>query len=535
MYTLEKMPITVRDLLDLEGLRLSLVAGTKGIDSPIRWAHISELQDPTPWLSGGELLLTTGMGLRGSTALQRAYIRRLVGAGLAGLGFGVGFGFEEVPEPIVRAADREGFPILEVPYPVPFIAITEAISSRLAEDRVKEAQLSVEMHERLASLVSEGAGPADVLDEVVALCGGWAILFDPKGEVLARAASPDEMFDAREVWTGLPAGLTDAAGTVSASDIGRTGTRVALAVMAGKRHEAVLVFGKESRLEQRDRMVVHHAMTVLGLLLASRRAVIETERRVAGDILSEAFAGRIAGPDLGRRLELAGFAPGAPLCALIVECPPTADSQVLDDLAWVADAAFGRRCNAVRTSVISGRIVVLVSHEKPDNLAGAVVRDVARAADELRLSAIEESRATVRIGVGRSADASDIRSSYLTALFALRAAPADREVATARDLGSYAFLLETQSRPALESFVQAVLGPLLEHDETRSSELVRSIEAFIQAGGRWEQGAEVLGVHRHTLRYRVRKAEQLLGRDLSRGEDRLEVWLALKAAEVLEA
>ncbi|MGH2747405.1 MAG: PucR family transcriptional regulator [Actinomycetota bacterium] len=529
------MPITVRDLLDLEGLGLKLVAGKEGIDSPIRWAHISELQDPTPWLSGGELLLTTGMGLKGSTALQRAYIRRLVGASLAGLGFGVGFGFEEVPDPIVRAAEREGFPILEVPYPVPFIAITEAISSRLAEDRVKEAQLSVEVHERLASLVSEGSGPADVLDEVVALAGGWAILFDLKGEVLARTAPTGGTPEAQEVWAGLPSGLTDTAGTLSASDIGRRGTRVALAVMVGKRHEAVLVFGKESRLEQRDHIVVHHAMTVLGLLLASRRAVIETERRVAGDILSEAFAGRIAGPDLGRRLELAGFAPGAPLCALIVETPSTIDSQVLDDLAWAADAAFGRRCKAVRTSVISGRIVVLVSHEHPEKLAGAVLRDVARAANELRLTAIDDARAAVRIGVGRSVDASNIRTSYLTALFALRAAPGDREVATARDLGSYAFLLETQSRPALESFVGAVLEPLLQHDEMRSSELVRSMRAFIEAGGRWEQGAEVLGVHRHTLRYRIRKAEELLGRDLSRAEDRLEVWLALKAAEILEA
>lgn len=535
MYTLEKMPITIRDLLDLEGLGLKLVAGDKGIDSPIRWAHISELQDPTPWLSGGELLLTTGMGLEGSNALQRAYIRRLVGAGLAGLGFGVGFGFEEVPDPIVRTADREDFPILEVPYPVPFIAITEAISSRLAEDRVKEAQLSVEMHERLASLVSEGSGPADVLDEVVALSGGWAILFDLKGEVLARAASSSGMPDPRGVWAGLPEGLTDTAGTVSASDIGRRGARVALAVMAGKRHEAVLVFGKQARLAQRDRIVVHHAMTVLGLLLASRRAVVETERRLAGDILGDAFAGRITGPDLGRRLELAGFAPGAPLCALIVDSPPTADSQVLDDLAWAADAAFGRRCHAVRTSVIAGRIVALVSHDNPDKLAATAVRDVARAANELRLAAIDNSRVTIRIGVGRSVDASDIRSSYLTALFALRAAPPDRAVATARDLGSYAFLLETQSRPALESFVRAVLGPLLEHDEARSSELVRSTRAFIESGGRWEQGADVLGIHRHTLRYRVRKAEDLLGRDLSRAEDRLEVWLALKAAEILEA
>jgi purine catabolism regulator len=64
--------------------------------------------------------------------------------------------------------------------------------------------------------------------------------------------------------------------------------------------------------------------------------------------------------------------------------------------------------------------------------------------------------------------------------------------------------------------------------------LVESLRAFLAASGRWEQGAEALGVHRHTLRYRMRQAETLLDRDLSSAEDRLELWLALKALEVLD-
>jgi purine catabolism regulator len=85
----------------------------------------------------------------------------------------------------------------------------------------------------------------------------------------------------------------------------------------------------------------------------------------------------------------------------------------------------------------------------------------------------------------------------------------------------------------LESYVRSVIGPLLDRDRERSSDLVASVRAFVEAGGRWEPGAESLGVHRHTLRYRIRQAEELLGRDLSVTEDRLEVWLALKATDVL--
>ncbi|HVL64035.1 MAG TPA: PucR family transcriptional regulator ligand-binding domain-containing protein [Actinomycetota bacterium] len=522
------MPLAIRNLLELDGLGLNLVAGERGLDRPIRWVHTSELQDPTPWLRGGELILTTGMGLRGSPSLQRAYIRRLVGADLAGLGFGLGFGFDEVPPPIVRAADREGFPVLEVPYPVPFIAISEAVSTHLADERVRDAQLSVEVHERLASLVADGAGPADVLDESVSLTGGWSVLFDVRGNAIAAADGAVSAPDPALVWRSLPPRLREREGPTSSTDVGPQGTQVAVAVSAGKEREGILVLGKRSRLDQRDRIVVHHAVTVLGLLLSSRRAVAAAERRVAGDVLAEALAGRVAGSDLERRLELVGFSPGGPVTAIVVEADGVRDAAALEDLAWSIDGALGLRARGVRTAVLSGRIASLVSADDAEALAASLLDDLDAAAADLSL----EPRA-LRVGLGRPSETKAARDSYLSAIFALRAAPADRRIAGPRDLGTFSLLLGTQSAAVLEAYVTAVIGPLVERDRDRHSTLAASVKAFIEAGGRWEPGAEALGVHRHTLRYRVRQAEELLGRDLSRAEDRLEVWLALKAAEVL--
>jgi len=524
------MAVTIGDLVEIKALRLTVAGGAAGLDRPIRWVHTSELNDPTPWLSGGEMLLTTGMGLAGPPAQQRSFIRRLVKAELAGLGFGLGFGFDEVPEALVRAADRESFPVVAVPYPVPFIAIAEAVSSRLSEERIREAQMSVEIHESLASLVSEGAGPADVLDEIAALAGGWALLFDLRGHVVARSAAGEaDPPTAVRVWSSLPSGLVERHGPLTSSDVGPRGTMVGLAVTAGKRHEGVLVFGQARRLDARDRIVVRHAVTVLGLLLASRRAVLEAERRVAGDILSEAFGGRLAGPALRRRLELVGFDSAARLTALVLEAPDDAPAAALDDLAWVLDGALGTRAGAVRTSASGGRVGALISHPDPEAVAEAVLSEVVAAAPELGLDG-----RTLRIGIGESTAPDAIRHSYLSAVMALRAAGPGRRIASPRDLGSYGLLLGGQPRPVLEGFVRSVLGPLVERDNEKSSELVASVRAFIESGGRWEPGAEVLGVHRHTLRYRVRQAEELLGRDLSSAEDRLEVWLALKASDLLD-
>ena len=516
--------MTVRDLLALPGLGLTVVAGESGLDQPIRWAHTSELQDPTPWLSGGELLLTTGMGLAGSAALQRAYIRRLTSAGLAGLGFGVGFGADEVPAAIKRAADAEGFPVIEVPYPVPFIAIAEAVSSALAEDRLREARMSVEVHERLAALVSDGGGPADVLEEAVAIAGGWSVLFDVRGGVIARAAArgvvpPDET----ELWKSLPRAGDPAA---TASERGPDSATVALAVETAGRREAWAVFGKDHRIEARDRIAARHASTVLGLLLSSRRAVVDAERRIAGDVLAEAMAGRLEGAELVRRLELVGFPEGEQVVVLLTDLG-TVPEAIVEEAAWMLDGALGVRQVPARTALVDGRIATLVAHRDPEKLAGILL-------EEARSWPRPPRAAEVRIGVGGTWPPVDLRRSYLEATFALRAAGPGVPIASPRDLGSYAVLLGGQPREALEGFVTSVLGPLIERDASKSSELVASVRAFIESGGRWEPGAESLSIHRHTLRYRVRQAEELLGRDLTNAEDRLEIWLALKAMEVLE-
>jgi purine catabolism regulator len=69
-------------------------------------------------------------------------------------------------------------------------------------------------------------------------------------------------------------------------------------------------------------------------------------------------------------------------------------------------------------------------------------------------------------------------------------------------------------------------------DSEYAAELLRSLEAYILYNGQWERAARELHCHRHTLRYRIRKVEEMTGRDLSRATDRIEFWLALRAHEL---
>src|ERR1700754_2449049 len=104
--------LPLRELL--RELEVRILAGEAGLDRAVRWVHISELEDPTPWLSGGELLLTTGLQL-GDAARQGACAPRRPAQGLRGLAFGAGFSHEHAPEPLREAAAEHGFPLFEVP------------------------------------------------------------------------------------------------------------------------------------------------------------------------------------------------------------------------------------------------------------------------------------------------------------------------------------------------------------------------------------------------------------------------------------
>src|SRR3954470_13119578 len=182
--------LSVRDLV--RDLELDLLAGEDAAEAPVRWVHISELGDPTPWRWGGELLLTTGMGL-GDAASQRAYVDRLAEHGLAGLGFGLGFDHDEVPDALREAAASRGFPLFCVPYELPFIAVTERAFTQLVNEQYTVLRRSIAAHERLQRIVLSERGLDALTGALSTLIGGAALVYDGRGEPLAWRAFRREL------------------------------------------------------------------------------------------------------------------------------------------------------------------------------------------------------------------------------------------------------------------------------------------------------------------------------------------------------
>ncbi|MEY9877839.1 hypothetical protein ABH931_007363 [Streptacidiphilus sp. MAP12-33] len=153
------MPVRLGELLAERGLGLRALTDDSGVGRPVSWAVPSELADPTPWLDGGELVLTTGLRLR-SRAVQEAFVDRLVLARASGIGFGTGLGHDRVPRALVARARPAALPVLEVPYETPFVALVRFVAERL------------ELERRAATDPSGRRGPLGrVLSEV--LSGGF--------------------------------------------------------------------------------------------------------------------------------------------------------------------------------------------------------------------------------------------------------------------------------------------------------------------------------------------------------------------------
>ena len=174
--------LTVGRLLSELGLELATGHGS----ASVRWVHLTELADPTPWLTGGEPLLTTGLVLD-DEAQQRAYVERLVAHGIAGLGLAVGFTHDALPPALLAAAREHDLPLFEVPYELPFIAITERAFAHLVSEQYAALRRSTEIQERLERLVLEERGLDAVMAMVAEAINGSATVLDARGEQIASS------------------------------------------------------------------------------------------------------------------------------------------------------------------------------------------------------------------------------------------------------------------------------------------------------------------------------------------------------------
>ncbi|MGW1803467.1 PucR family transcriptional regulator [Streptomyces sp. NPDC002078] len=534
------MPPTLASLVHHSALKLTVRAGEDRLDVPVRWAHVSELADPVPYMEGGELLLITALKLDAEDPeAMRRYVKRLAGAGVVGLGFAVGVNYEDIPAALVDACRHEGLPLLEVPRRTPFLAISKAVSAAIAADQYRAVTAGFAAQRELTKQALN-AGPEGLLGALAGQVDGWAALYDASGSVVAAAPEWAGRRAARltadvERLRERPAPASSVVGGPEHED------RVELhSLGTGRRPRAALAVGTAAALGTAERYAVHSAIALLTLTTERSRSLHAAEQRIGTAVLRMLLAGE---PDHARAVagDLYGGLLDAPFRMIVAESVPgsAARAHASAPAAGPGGDPLGGLTESVESAAARSGEAVLVVPEGERLVVLAADGGAAVAACTSHAAALEAARAVPEqagsdeeeLVVGLSAPAGPIAAAaaYKQAEQALSVARRRGRVLVEHEQLAAGSVLPLLADDAVKAFADGLLRALHEHDATGRGDLVASLRAWLSRHGQWDAAAADLGVHRHTLRYRMRRVEEILGRSLDDPDVRMELWLALKA------
>lgn len=492
------MAITARGLADAEGLGLTLVAGVQGCDRDILWAHAIELADPTPYLDGGELVMTTGINVGADDGHQFDYVSRLASAGTAALAVDTGTTISAVPAAVLAAGDELGLPVLEVPASTPFIAIARVVVDALKADELRSVQRVVDQQEILARATLRGGIPGVVGALADCLVATVAVV-DPDGRLLAADGPEQEPLTAI---LGDLTGTARQAGLVASDGDAFVIVQKLRAAQPVRGHLAVRT---SQPLDNSGRLLVAHAVSLISIALEKPARVVDAEQRLRTAVLREMLRG--AGTVDSGVLRYFGFEPGGDVVVVALDGagPILAAEQDLGRL--LASSGSYLMCP------IDDDVVIVVPAAGSKRRLAAV------------LGELEERRG----GASPPVRFDDLDVGLEQARIAARAGPPGAFTQFA-DLGAFGIMLGGRTTAELR-VLSAPLDPLAEQGE----DLVDTLAAFLSHNGQIESAAARLGVHRHTMRNRLTRIAELLADDLQSADTRTHLWLAIRARKLLAA
>lgn len=470
----------VRTLLQIPELRLRLRGGEELLDREVSRIYVTELPDPSRYLSAGEVVLSGLLWWRGPGDAE-PFVAALAQARCAALAAS-GADSDGIPDELVDACARYRIPLLEVPPDLSFAVITERVVLALATE-------SEGARKRLLSAAAEGASLTDLLTAGAAELGADSWVLSATGRVVAGSA--ERLPDRRAV---LP---------------------------IGGRHAVPWVLAVDAELSPGSREVAEELAGLAGLARSRQDDVRTAGRLVAAPLLRLLGSAGSGSAELATAFAATGLDPETPLRVLVARTQgPHVGTELLDELlagheGTVLVGAVGDSSDAYA--------LVDTGPGWPEDWAATATRT---------LCALDPAPpGAMLVGVGGPVTVSGLRGAAEEARQSvLAAARRDERVAvvSGEEIGVHRLLVGGAPDALRVALRERVLGMLVEYDRTQGTDLVRTVRVFLECSASPARAAKELHVHVNTLRYRITRASELLGVDLTDFRNQVDVYLALQ-------
>lgn len=515
------MAMTVESALRLEVFQRvpsRVYAGHENLDRVIRWVHPTEIPDIATFLTGGEMLLTAGLGIGPTAAEQQRYIGQLSDAGAAVLIIELsGRAFAAMPGPLVDAARERGLPLVGLDGELPFVEVSAQVHESIVDQRVLDLSAYERLNATFMQLLLAGRDPVRFTDALADEVGHPVVLEDATHQIVAYSGNSPASDDVLSHWEHHSRIEHESSTDSGAAGEAPNCTRRAV-VLRGERwgwlhvlHGGAAVVGTAGYAV--DRATDGIAIALLGARESGARSAQRqnalVSRLLLGDIDGEAFVARALrlGQDLRERALV--------VVSVLKETPPGATS----------DEAMEDFCRTMRVPAV-------VADVGEQTLA---IMGLSRTSSERKV--VERLRALeVRAGVSRPVTAGQLSTAVEQARSAasVAAAKPDREVHRFDDLGVLRLLASLAGGPELARYIEDELGAILRHDANASNPLLPTLRTYLSCDGNKSQAAQQLFVQRRTLYYRLERITNLLGRSLDDPDTRQALVFAVRGHDLLQ-
>jgi PucR family transcriptional regulator, purine catabolism regulatory protein len=538
------MAMTLHQILALEVFQRAeaeVVACHRHLDRSVRWVHIAELTDIGYLLKGGELLLTTGMGLGDDSADQRRYVDNLSKAGPAGLVLELGRYFRKPPRALIVQAERRELPVILLHKEARFVEITEEVHRAIMGRQYDLLRKADTMAREFTSLLLAGGGTDRVVRQLANIVGNPVVLEDTAHqvvEVAPRDGSVDAVFDDwahhSRLEHGRPDGVMD--GPMREPTAGCMWIGISFRDQPWGR---IHIIERDRPLDEIDQLALDRAAAAVSLALLTKRHVAHMADDARGTLLAYIEDGRYGSEiEVQRRAKVLGVKLVGPNYAVLMAEDISAEAEVSDDdgmqrawAGWLSDVRLllGKFADNALIGMEGSRVAAL--------FALGTETDPRASAQELG-DALSKSRGLARVilGCSRGVRFGAIAIAFVQARDALRygiASPGSGTMFHFDDLSLDHLLLKLADGPELARYVEAELHALLEHDAKSSMKLVPTLRAYFDAGNSKSAAAKRLHLERRSLYHRLDRIALLLRVRLDDPEVRAKLIVALRALELL--